>query len=307
MKQAVLIIAHNNLELLRKNILLLNDKKIDIFIHVDKKSKIKQSDILDGLFDKELQKSHIEIFKEFKINWGGYTIVKTELLLIERCLKKSKGTGEKYSHLHLISGVDMPLKTPKEIITFFEKERGKEFVHFYSSDIDKKIKERYKYYHIFTESSLKRTKVYSIINRTSISLQKIFKVDRSYHSYHSYQYGAQWFSITSDFAEYVLSKKAEIKRKFRYTNCCDEVFLQTILINSRFKDSLYLKDFSDNYNSIMRLIDWNRGNPYVFRVDDFKELANSKMMFARKFDEAIDWRIIDKLYNYIMEKKREEN
>lgn len=304
MKQAILIIAHNNLELLRKNILLLNDEKIDIFIHLDKKSKIKKEAVLSGLFTKEEQKSHVEIFQEVEVNWGGYTQIQAELLLIEKSLDFSKSTGEEYSHLHLISGVDMPLKTPKEIISFFERGKEKEFIHFHSSNIDEKIEERYKYYHFFAESNLKRTKIYNIINGISISLQKISKVDRTDGNY---QYGANWFSITGDFARYILSKKAEIKRRFRYTNCCDEVFLQTILINSRFKNNLYLKDFSNDYSGIMRQIDWTRGNPYIFRTNDFKDLTNSKMMFARKFDEAVDREIIDKIYNYVMEKKHEEN
>lgn len=49
----------------------------------------------------------------------------------------------------------------------------------------------------------------------------------------------------------------------------------------------------------MRLTDWNRGNPYVFRNEDYEELVQSKYIFARKFDEKIDEKIIDRLYEHI--------
>ena len=33
----------------------------------------------------------------------------------------------------------------------------------------------------------------------------------------------------------------------------------------------------------MRLIDWRRGNPYVWRDEDYDELIHSDRIFARKF------------------------
>lgn len=301
MKQAVLIIAHNNLELLRKNILLFNDPNIDIFVHIDKKSRIVKDDILRDLFKVEKQKSHIEFYKKIRVSWGGYSQIETELLLIEKCLKYSK----KYGHIHLISGADLLIKTPKKLCNFFENNKDKEFVHFYSAKIRGRIEKRYKYYHFITESSWKRKKLYSILNNSMLIIQKLFRIDRRLDI--EYQYGSQWFSITSNFAKYILSKKCQIKKMFKYTNCCDEIFLQTILVNSPFIKNVYKKDFSDNYESIMRLIDWNRGNPYTFRASDYNELVQSKMIFARKFDENIDEKIIDKVYNFLMEKKREKN
>ena len=49
----------------------------------------------------------------------------------------------------------------------------------------------------------------------------------------------------------------------------------------------------------MRFIDWNKGNPYIFRSIDFEQLMSSDRMFARKFDENRDNEIIMKLQKYI--------
>ena len=42
-----------------------------------------------------------------------------------------------------------------------------------------------------------------------------------------------------------------------------------------------------------RLIDWKRGNPYTWRKQDFDELVNSDLLFARKFDIVVDNQIIN--------------
>lgn len=51
--------------------------------------------------------------------------------------------------------------------------------------------------------------------------------------------------------------------------------------------------FDNNYQSIMRDIDWHRGSPYIWRISDYDELMKSEFLFARKFDEDVDSQIID--------------
>ena len=94
-------------------------------------------------------------------------------------------------------------------------------------------------------------------------------------------------------------KKKYIRKVFRWTYCADEVFLQTIVHNSIFREHLYVKQYDNSNKSKMRLIDWKRGHPYTFRMDDFEELKNSEMLFARKFDAQQDERIIKAIFEYL--------
>ena len=103
--------------------------------------------------------------------------------------------------------------------------------------------------------------------------------------------GGQWFSITHDAALYVLDSQKLINKIFRWTISADEIFLQTVIFNSEFKDSID--------NNTLRYIDWNRGSPYTFREDDYDVLINSNCFFARKFDINTDERIINLIYNYL--------
>lgn len=93
--------------------------------------------------------------------------------------------------------------------------------------------------------------------------------------------GSQWFSITHNFCLYLLEKKPFVLRRFRYTLCPDEIFVQTLLWNSSFKKNIY--NIEDNNIGSMRLIDWNRGDPYTWKIQDYTELVNSDKLFARKF------------------------
>lgn len=49
----------------------------------------------------------------------------------------------------------------------------------------------------------------------------------------------------------------------------------------------------------MRYIDWTRGNPYIFRSADFEQLMSSDRMFARKFDEKVDFDIVERIFEVL--------
>lgn len=48
-----------------------------------------------------------------------------------------------------------------------------------------------------------------------------------------------------------------------------------------------------NDDAIQRLIDWKGGALYTFEIDDFEDLKQSTMLFARKFNCDTDGKIIE--------------
>ena len=105
-------------------------------------------------------------------------------------------------------------------------------------------------------------------------------------------------SITDKAVGLILSKKSIIMKQYRFSSCADEVYKQTIIGNSLLFDYVY--DKNDDYKGCMRYIDWTKGNPYIFRSADFEQLMSSDRMFARKFDEKVDPKIIELLYERIL-------
>ena len=123
-------------------------------------------------------------------------------------------------------------------------------------------------------------------------IQSILKVDRIKKLDIKVGYGANWVSITNDFANYVLKQETWVRKVFKYSLCADELFIQTLLVNSKFKG-----------DACMRYIDWERGNPYVFKEEDLERLLKSRMLFARKFDVETNKKIIDDIYMILKEKQ----
>ena len=194
----------------------------------------------------------------------------------------------------MISGHDFPIKSHEEILTFFKKNFGKQFIHFESDNFC--TKETCRYYHFFAPvlSRCHDGYIKSIINLID---KKIIDFQRKKGVQRQLYCGANWYSITHNFAIEFCSKQKKIIKKVRWTISSDEYVLQTFyrIFSTRkyelFADTTEPKD----YHGTAREIDWLRGSPYVWRSEDFNYLMNS----ARKFDQRIDAEILRKIMNAI--------
>lgn len=293
-KHAYLIIAHSNFLILEKLIRLLDDERNDIYVHIDKKASEWDISKYVGI----LQKSNILFIKREKIRWGSYSQINCELELLKAASVKH------YDYYHLLSGVDLPLKTQDYIHAFFQAHAGKEFIHFDSKEYDPRNNARVKYYHFFkgvrTKPDLLITRVIiRMVSQLLVLMQMLLRVNRIKGLELQLQKGANWFSITDSLVAYVLSKEDLIRKLFRYSSCGDEMFLQTLVWNSPFRERLFQTEGDNNYKACMRYIDWNRGKPYVWRSKDFNELMASEYLFARKFDTNTDYSIVDRIYRHL--------
>ena len=295
MRHAYLILAHNNFNQLKKLINLLDDIDNDIFIHIDEKSKINLEQLeLNTKF------SNVKIYSEYKVFWGDFSIVQAEMFLF----KKASLIG--YDYYHLLSGMDLPIKPISQIKDFFEKNKGREFVH-YSLEFSrqKQVKRRAKFYYFFQK--YRKTKnhfisyVINLLIKCEIFIQMIFKVNRLRKSKLQVVSGSQWVSITNEFVLFILSNEEMIYKLFKYSNCSDELFIQTLLFNSKFKNKVFVNKNSNIPINLREIIweDNNSGSPHIWRKEDFEYLINSEALFARKFDCNIDDEIVSLIYDFV--------
>ncbi|MCM1461033.1 MAG: beta-1,6-N-acetylglucosaminyltransferase [Bacteroides sp.] len=278
-KHAFLIVAHKNDLTFRTLIKMLDYEYNDIFIHMDKKNRN-----YNPVDTKRLcSKSEVYHIDRVNVMWGGYSLACATLEL----LKKSVST-EDYKYYHLLSGEDLPIKTQSHIHNFFNNE-SKEFVLF--DDRIFRHADRVQYYYPFQDFMGKKClKIWNrVLRKISVFFQRLIGINRSKGIV--FQKGCNWFSITNEFANYVVSKEEWIRKHFKYTFIPDEIFIQTLLMH--FKDKADECSFDDDYTAIKRLIDWKRGKPYIFRMSDIDEINNSESMFARKFSSEVDSEIID--------------
>lgn len=287
-RHAYLIEAHSNIIQLQKLFFSLDYELNDIFLHIDAKSKE-----LANIEKYHFEKSNFVIVPSVNVNWGGFSQIEAELRLLEAATQKGH-----YARYHLISGGDLPLVSQKTIHDFFDSKSDVEFVHYdyrYSADL---FHNRMGLYHFLRDKISRNQKVLVNVERFILALQKICGVNRIRSLDVELGKGANWFSITDACARYVLEKREWINETFKNTKCCDEVFLQTIILNSPFKDKRFYDEREKRYGN-MRLVDWKRGNPYIYRKEDFEWLVSSGYMFGRKFDEKVDMDIINMIIDYI--------
>ena len=293
MRQGVLILLHNNYEQARKLISFFDKEGNHIFLHIDKKSSFSDAD--KTLFLESACNAKVTFVDRVSVQWGGYSLVQASMNLFKEASKYE------LDYYHLISGVDMPLKPWKDFNDFFEKNSGTQFVSYSPEQYQNSLQKRVKYYWIFQEKigspkrAIKQKDIWKIIllaiQRIFVEIQRILGIDRrKKNSDVRFRMGSEWVSLTKEFVDYIVSKELWIEKTFANTLCADEVFVETLLDNSK---------FSSRVMPNQRLVDWNRGNPYVFHIDDLNELLSCDKMFARKFDQNVDGRIIDALYSAV--------
>ena len=301
MRQAFLIIAHNNWWQLKQLLQLLDDENHDLYVHIDKKSKDFKKEYFEGV----TKKSKITFFQEYEVYWGGFSQVEVEMFLFK------KAHAGKYDYYHLISGVDLPLKKNAEIDSFFEKNKGKQFIYYDEEKLktDPEITRRTKYYHFLQNYRRRFSKKYlnvlfTFLERILLVLQIVLHVNRVRKLDWTVKYGSNWVSITDDLVTALIKNEDKIRKVFSCTNCADELFVQTIAYNCGFQEQIY--EDEKNQTSNMRYIDWARGkngNPYTFTREDKKVLLNCNALFARKFSEKTDRKIIEEIVETLRENR----
>ncbi|MGN0490941.1 beta-1,6-N-acetylglucosaminyltransferase [Ruminococcus sp.] len=293
-KHAYLIMAHNNWGLLKKIIILLDDERNDIFVHIDKNS----SDFKIEYFEGITNKSELYFIPRLRIYWADYSLVDVELKLLS--FAASHGS---YQYYHLLSGSDLPIKTQDEIHYFFEN-KDNEFIGICPQEVYYSVR-RVKYYHPFLRNRFyRKNKFVKGADRCFEYLQRLFCVNRLKNKNIKIIDGWQWFSITDDFARYIISQRDYIEETFSKSIASDELVMQTMIYNNPdFYNRIYNDE--DLVKGSLRYIDWKRGEPYTFRKEDFEEIINQdEAIFARKFDPNVDSEIIDKIFHYIYTKQK---
>lgn len=168
----------------------------------------------------------------------------------------------------------------KDLDDFLEKNKGKEFVGFTRNNQD--LENKLGYYHLFNDGWMVKLIGSNRLHNFILQVQKSLHI-RRYTNIASFAKGCNWWSITEKLAKALIANKDTFLKTYKYTLCCDEVFVQTFVKqHPEFASKLYNLD--DEYEGCMRLIDWTRGTPYTYKESDFKELSESNRFFARKFD-----------------------
>lgn len=295
-KHAYLILAHACPGQLRKLLALLDHPRTDLFVHIDAKAGFDASS-LKGCCT---QSTVHFVEPRISVNWGGVSIMRATLALLQKATRQGH-----YDFYHLISGMDLPIKSQDDMLAYFDAHPGREFLQLWP--VVPARARRFQYFCLFPEG--RGSVVLHTLNNLfkGIQIALHLRINRGIE----FRFAAQWFSITDEFARYVIGQEAWLEKVFRHTSTPDEVFMPTLLWNSPFRDRLFdptihlerERPYDPEHPGNLRLTDWTRGesvrHPWVFRSEDWELLMTAPCFWARKFDERVDAEIIDRLYNYL--------
>lgn len=284
-KQAILIMAHNNWNQLELLINYFDHKEIDIFLHVDKKAK----GFNYQLFNSLCKSANLTILKRRKIHWGTNDQILCELELFKKALLSGP-----YQYYHLISGNDVPLVPFNVFFNFFKDNENNYLI----ADEEPQFEIRFQlYFNLFEKFRLLPNRLIQYLNKKTNALQIKIGIDRLKKLKSLFpvlRQGHNWCDLKQDAVEEIVSKEKEIKKFSRFSSCGDEMYKQIILCNSK-------KGFTLTYDNV-RAIDWSNGgsHPKTFTSNDIEQIKNyisQGHLIARKFDEKIDFSIIEWLYS----------
>lgn len=301
-KHAYLIIAHKNMDQLKRLISVLDYEQNDIFVLIDKKCRqFNPSDL-----KKIIKKGSLYYADRMAIIWGGYSLVEAELRLLQTARERGK-----YQYYHLLSGQDLPLRDQNYIHSFFSQYEGYEFLTFCGKELYEKNqpKERVQFLYLFQNLNtclpLLDKALRKVWNICLIPFQRRIGIDRC-KDLTEIGYGSNWFSITNSFAEFILDNKDDIRKTYKYSFCADELFIHTLALNSYFRDKIFIReginDKKYDRQGSLRYINWWDGKPHIWETRDEHELMEARdrgYLFARKFDEVTDNAIINFVVNMI--------
>ena len=290
-KQAFVVMAHNKWEMLLRLLERLDDSRFDVWLHID----------ADSVVPEEVQKrlesgfSNLKLLQRHKLWWADVSIVDAEL----SCFGQVLLSGREYSHIHLLSGQDLPLKSNSGIVEFFNAHDGEEFLEL----TDELTIAHVRCVNVFTRDfgykngkSLVAYRLKKSLNKTLHALEKMILMHKWYRRDTDFRKGSQWVSITPSLAQLLVQQREQIVQFYKRSFAPDEFFIQTAAWNSGFREHISKLP--------SRHIVWERKHtphPRTFTIGDLESLKASGACFARKFDNAVDSAIIDQIYEYTQE------
>lgn len=270
------IMAHKNPDQVSR--LLNHIYNDEDFFHIQI-FKTKETPPID-IWEKKLLPNKCEnilISSDYKASYATFNLVQATIDAMQHFSKY------KYDYFINLSGQCYPLKHINQIKKELDQ-KNIAYMHYDTLPSDKLHKTGLNriHYHWF------------LINKYSLLIPKIRK--KLPYNLQPY-WGWNWFCLPRYFIDYILQyidEHPKLKSYFKYSICVDELFFQTIVLNSELKSKIV----KDN----KRYIDWNKKGvklPAILLTEDYEKIIQSNMWFGRKFDTEIDSNILDMIDTYI--------
>lgn len=285
MRIAYLIMAYHQPELVARMIHRLDDGNCDFFIHVDR--KVDQS-----LFERLIKIPHAVFVKRRRtVNWGGWNMVQATLDLLEL----ARANQYKFDYFQLLSDSCYPIKSNQYIrdklasndhnyITVNGPVETDSPFHWWIANYHAPDFIKLRTFEKFVLFRTLRTWPARIVPRKPPLGMTVFK-------------GWQWWCLNDECVTFMIDfikANAAFKTFFRFVRIPDEMFFQTILINSPLRDSLR-PGFAEGCIAGNHFVQWKDGRPLTLTLEHLPDMQATGACFARKFSLVESASLLDRL------------
>ncbi|RZK23970.1 MAG: hypothetical protein EOO43_07895 [Flavobacterium sp.] len=195
---------------------------------------------------------------------------------------------KKFDRILLLSGQDYPIKSNKEIDSFFKNSSYSIFLDYSPIPNNEKWKGKDrgglyridKYYFGIAWHQLLRSKFLNFSSRYLPFLRR--KLPNNMKPYT----GQTWFNLDMYSARYIINfhdAHPEYFKFHKHTFVADELFIQMIIGNST--DQRLLNSIENSEKRFTIWKDVTDAHPKILSKNDFSAILNSNDLFARKFEE----------------------
>lgn len=276
MHLAYIISAYRYPEQLVRLVERLDGPDASFFIHVDRRTAPK---VIEAMIAGLANRRNATFLPRHRSDWGGFGHVEATLEGIRAALH----SGPAFDRAVLLTGQDYPIKANRHIAEFFAAHPTSEFMEFFPlprPEWQNQGLDRIENWHwqvLGRHLVIRPPRALPVRRRLPDGLRPFG--------------GSSYWCLTRECLEYVhgyVTAHASVVRFFRHVDVPDELFFQTIVLNSPFA--------SRAVNDNLRFIRWDdpeSGSPAVLGLQHLEELAASRALFARKFDVTSDATILD--------------
>lgn len=291
MKQAIILLIHKDIKQVEK---LVNyfQSKCDIFIHVDRKSGITDTD-LNNL---KTMPGVIDVYRKYNIHWGGFSILKTEMFMLKRAIEYSD-----FNYVHLLSGQDYPIKPLSFFLNKFDNEYEDYIAcsHMPNPNADENTFRRFQFYFFLDWFKPKTEEEIEYMWELTRKQEKCGIRRQIFRPFLHLYFGSCWFSLTRKSIMALLNytnRNPTFYRKMRFTFAPEEIYINTVLVNIDYPQ----KNLS---NSNFRYIEWPKAganHPKILKEENFEGLAKTDAFFARKVDREASSALLELVDKYLI-------
>lgn len=303
MRIAYLVLVHEQPSHFRRLVNALDSPNIVFYIHLDAKRRKEDFDFFAG-------KSNV-IFLEDRIsvNRSGFSQTIAMCKLIEKAIEGN------YDYYLFLSGRDYPIKDNNYIYRFLADKKGMNFINFYPLVGDAEWIDNIQTYDFVDAIAWVPPVFKKPVNALRLAIRKILPKREFLPDIVPYRGSTSW-CLNHDTVKYIVkyiqsSDAEEFINYFKYVHNSDEIFFQTLVLNSPFASQCryYESDIlmsnsprKNENNAYLHFIDWDprRENPAILDESDFYRLKETDKLFARKFDADKSKKLLERIDREIL-------